>query len=370
MQENHAQQLPWHIISLDTETQSMSSPDDDVQTHSLVLGSMVYRRYWVSKDKVHKSRIFKYRFDTVDELIELLKPIVLRAKRRTYLYAHNANFDYGIINLRYVFKQLDLETQCYINEKPPVIVIGKKGTSTLICLDTLNMFPFPLDTLAKAMGFAGKSELPDVEDADALYRYCERDTLLLSSILDAWRRFIQIHEMGNYKYTIASQSMTSFRHGYLPKKTVIQTKQEWILQQERKCYLGGRVEAFRLGRIEEPVYLVDVNSMYPYVMQHNHYPTRFRIYRKDTEPFGYQFPSNVRPGMATISATLTAPVLPHILQQRLCFPVGEIHGTWAWSDIQTALPFLRDVQWHEFWAYEYRSLFRNWVSTQENSDSD
>ena len=361
LRPNHAQRLPWHVVSLDTETKSISPAGEDVQTHVLVLGCLVYRRYWVSSDKQTKSRTFTYRFETIEELVALLKPIVLKAKRKTFLYAHNANFDYGIINLKGLFKALGLETELYINEKPPVIVIGKQGTSSLICLDSLNLFAFSLDSLAQAMGFEGKTEMPNGDDLDALYAYCERDTQLLSTILDRWRSFVSTHDLGNYRYTIASQAMSSFRHGYLPPKTLVQTRQPWILETERKVYLGGRTEAFRIGRIDEDVYMVDVNSMYPFVMQGMPYPTRFRIYRKQTNPLTYTFPENVLPGMASIRGILSAPTLPHVMDGRLCFPVGHIEGTWCWSDIATALPYIHDIEWLEFWAYEYHPIFREWV---------
>lgn len=358
---NHAQRLPWHVLSLDTETQSISPVEDVVQRHVLVVGCLVYRRYWVSSDKQTKSRVTKWRFETVAELVKLLKPIVLKRKRRTYLYAHNANFDYGIINLSWVFSALGMNTECYINEKPPVIVVGKRKSSTLICLDSLNLFAFSLDSLSKAMGFEGKSDMPDVKHLDALYAYCERDTLLLSAILDRWRTFVQTHDLGNYRYTIASQAMSSFRHGYLPAKTLVQTRQDWILEKERACYLGGRTEAFFIGRYEHNITLLDVNSMYPYMMRDSEFPTRFRIYRKNTSPIGYAYPKGVKPGMATIKARLHAPTLPLVMDGRLCFPIGDIAGTWTWADIVTALPFMDDIEWVEFWAYEYRPLFQAWV---------
>ena len=97
---NHAKQLPWHVVSLDTETASVSEPQSKIQIHKLILGCMVYRRYWVDKDRIHRSRVQTYRFETLEELLVPLKFIVLKPKRRTYLYAHNANFDFGIIYLR------------------------------------------------------------------------------------------------------------------------------------------------------------------------------------------------------------------------------------------------------------------------------
>ena len=358
--KNDGKQLPWHVLSIDTETQSVSKPGELVQSHKLVLGCLVYRRYYRDVDGVQKSFPKSYRFESIKELVALLKPLVLKPKRRCYMYAHNANFDYGVVNLHEVFRQLGLETELYINQRPPVIVIGKRGTSSLICLDSLNLFPFSLEHLAKAMGFDGKYPMPDIRDKGALYAYCKRDTLLLSKILDRWRTFVLLHDLGNYRYTLASQALSAYRHKYLPEKTLIQTEQEWILRTEREVYYGGRTEAFVIGRVEGLIRLVDVNSMYPYVMGQFTYPTRFRIYRRNTNPVGYPLPDGVEIGMARISCTLTMPVLPVVRDGRLCFPVGKMVGVWTWVEIFNAIPYMKDILWHDFWAYDFRPLFREW----------
>ena len=358
---NHGTQMPWHVVALDTETASISKPGADKQTHQLVLGCMVYRRYWIDRQGDTQSRVTTYRFDTVEEFINHLRPIVMRSKRRTFLYAHNSNFDFAIINLEHVFNVLELETECYINERPPVIVIGKRNTSTLICLDSLNLFPFSLEKLANAMGFGGKDNMPDVSDREALYAYCARDTQLLSQILDAWRTFILQHDLGNYRLTLASQSMSAYRHRYMPPKTLVQTSQEWILKTERDTYKGGRTEAFVIGRVEGDIYMLDVNSMYPYVMGMFRYPVRFRVYRKNVSPLTYPLPDGVEMGMAHITCTLKAPMLPVHIQGRLCFPVGLMEGVWTWQEISHALPYMTDIIWHEFWAYEFKPLFSVWA---------
>ncbi|GAI80077.1 unnamed protein product, partial [marine sediment metagenome] len=46
---------------------------------------------------------------------------------------------------------------------------------------------------------------------------------------------------------------------------------------ERESYKGGRVECFYLGDLtNENYYMLDVNSLYPFVMRNNVYPVKYK----------------------------------------------------------------------------------------------
>ncbi|GAI91252.1 unnamed protein product, partial [marine sediment metagenome] len=45
---------------------------------------------------------------------------------------------------------------------------------------------------------------------------------------------------------------------------------------ERESYKGGRVECFFLGSLEnDSYYMLDVNSLYPFVMRSNPFPVKY-----------------------------------------------------------------------------------------------
>ncbi|GAI25381.1 unnamed protein product, partial [marine sediment metagenome] len=45
---------------------------------------------------------------------------------------------------------------------------------------------------------------------------------------------------------------------------------------ERASYKGGRVECFFLGELKnDNYYILDVNSLYPFVMRNNSYPVKY-----------------------------------------------------------------------------------------------
>ena len=56
-----------------------------------------------------------------------------------------------------------------------------------------------------------------------------------------------------------------------------------VINIERNSYFGGRTECFRIGEIDEKVYRLDVNSMYPKIMQDNRFPTKLIFYYPKTD---------------------------------------------------------------------------------------
>lgn len=87
------------------------------------------------------------------------------------------------------------------------------------------------------------------------------------------------------------------------------------------AYYGGRVECFYTGKIENTIYEIDVNSMYPFVMQ-NLFPVSefFETDKPATENYIAHIKVNVKPD-------IYIPVLP-FRTNKLLFPAGSFE-TWV-----------------------------------------
>lgn len=362
IKKNHRTSLPQHIIAIDTETIDDKSQDQGVERHRLLLGCLIYRRW----DNGHRSTkdysTSTYRFDNHSSLDNILYSILKKTRKRYYIFAHNANFDYSIIDINARLCNLGLKTEFYVNEKPPVIVKTKAKDISVLWLDSLNFFRMSLSQLGDSLGLISKSNMPNSSDLNELYEYCKNDTEILIEALTKWRMFVSDNNLGNFAVTLASQSLNAFRHRFMPERTLVQTSKEDVLLKERKTYFGGRTECFYNGTKKGDFYMLDINSMYPYVMQKHSYPVRYVTRHNNFNPYKYTFSQDIKPGMATVELTLDKPVLPMIIEGRLCFPIGRLNGTWTYPELKYARPYISDITFIDVYMYRHKPIFTQWVT--------
>jgi len=138
-----------------------------------------------------------------------------------------------------------------------------------------------------------------------------------------------------------------------------------ILEMERKSYRGGRSEAFRLGKFKE-IYYLDINSMYPFVMKYNIYPTKL-IYKKPLKDMTVRdiidgIKNNVG-GMYDCSLQMNEPVIG-IRRDKLIFPIGRFRQIITYPEMKYILdnPESGDiVKIHSVVNYELRNIFNDYV---------
>ncbi|MBT2718063.1 DNA polymerase [Bacillus sp. ISL-57] len=110
----------------------------------------------------------------------------------------------------------------------------------------------------------------------------------------------------------------------------------------RNSYCGGRTEVFT--PYLEQGYHYDVNSLYPYVMKNFPIPYgKPTMYMGDKarQMFKYWYNFGQGAGFMEIDIhipdTLHIPPLPAKRNNKLIFPVGNLHGTWTFEEIKVAL---------------------------------
>lgn len=110
----------------------------------------------------------------------------------------------------------------------------------------------------------------------------------------------------------------------------------------RNSYCGGRTEVFT--PYLEQGYHYDVNSLYPYVMKNFAIPYgKPTMYTGDKarQMFKYWYNFGQGAGFMEIDIfipeKLNIPPLPVKRDNKLIFPVGNVHGTWTFEEIKVAL---------------------------------
>lgn len=359
LKANLKNELPQQIVVVDTETrvaESISGRDK----HVLHFGKAKLVRFRTDRGHTTCKESDFFTFTEGREFLQWLTDNT-RARARTYVFAHNWNFDAAIIDLAQA-SDMGYEVQTYINGPRPFI-LKLKHTETrkyLTFLDSLNIFAMSLSALGDALGFP-KGEFPGVDASrEELEPYCERDVDVLLAAILQWRELIDTLDLGNFQPTLAGQAFTAFKHRFMQHPIYIHDNQR-TLELERRSYMGGRTECFFIGQRDEPLYYYDVNSLYPSVMASELYPTRHIRTLRDPSLDDLRDALNDHAVVAEVDISTTENAYPHRLNDRLCFPIGEFTTTLTTPELSYALEHDHIRVIRSMAIYEQHELFTDYV---------
>ena len=355
MRGNNRNALPSHIIFFDTETYK-TIVNDDYEYHNLKLGVADYCYYSKREKKWYEERItFRKPEEFWDFVIEKAK-----AKTKLYVFAHNIHFDFAVVQGFEMMKKYGLELQRWIVDSNRFILRAKKGDKNFVFLDSGNIIKVKLKTLGEHLGLPKlKVDFDTVGDKE-LEIYCSRDVEILKQFVLNYIEFIRKENLGNFKYTIAGQSFTAFRHKFMNQEIFIHANPKAIML-ERESYKGGRTEAWYIGHNTGTFYLLDINSMYPYVMHEFKYPTKLyaffeKVSKKDIKTMlekGYLIISKVK-------IKTNEPVFG-LRKERLLFPVGEYWVTLTTPELKYALEHNMIQEISTTAIYQGARIFKSFV---------
>lgn len=299
LRHNRRTAVPHNLAFVDCETWPI--PGDRklfFKSHTLRLGVATGLRL----EGGEVTRRDECRFTTIDEF---WKWLCGRMKQREplWLFAHNASFDYPICGLLHqidagnlVFPVRAVRTDRDGEMLPaewfdsaivaidhwPIIIKGEvPGRGKLVALDTMNFFPMRLKKLGDAVGLE-KLVMPDwLSSEQDWWDYCRNDTLIVEQSITRLIGLWESIDGGNVKMTAGGMAMSLYRHKFL--KTPILFHDDLVVKEhERRGYFGGQLECFRIGHFVEPMYALDVNSLYPFVMLTNLFPRRLAAWHTPT----------------------------------------------------------------------------------------
>lgn len=349
-------QRPTNVIFFDTET-SLIDIGNNVKKHSLKVGVGVYTRthkknYFVEQDKL----IFKQSDDFWTWAISKH-----RSKTHLYLTAHNIVYDMVIVDGFKTLDKLGYELQSFYSKGGVSVFRYKNDKGSLTLLDNLNLFP------GKLANYGEKFNLPkliidfDNTTIKALIKYCERDVDIIMRLWRKWCMFLDTHNLGNFKCTLAATAFNAYRTKYLKHKIYIHNDEQALIQ-ERKSYRGGRTEAFYKGALDnQDYYYLDINSMYPYVMQNNEYPRG--LAGNITNPSVNYLENRLKFYSVIIDTTLNTDKNPYPYKVNgfTAYPTGRFRTTLTTPEIMYALKNDHIVKIHSLYWYTRAPLFNQYV---------
>ena len=268
-----------------------------------------------------------------------------------WVFAHNWNFDGAILDVSKTLPNMGWDCTKYINDGvPPVILTWSKGNLRFKMVDSLNYFRASLAEIGASIGMPKLAMPPDTSSKKDWESYMMGDVAILRAAILAYREFVLEHELGGMQNTLAGQAFVGYRRRFMPERIFIHSD-ERALTLERDGYHGGVTEAFYSGAVDEPLYVLDVNSMYPYIMANKPLPYHFRGYQRRYRP---RLWAKVRKERYAVVARCTvqtdAERYGKRIDGKLAFPVGTFQTVLTTPEIDHAERNGELLEIHD-WAY-------------------
>jgi hypothetical protein len=140
-------------------------------------------------------------------------------------------------------------------------------------------------------------------------------------------RFMDTHDLGNFKLTKAGLALGAYRHRFMTQTIAIHNHPEAI-KLERSAYKGGRFEALQVGHhTKGPYYCLDINSMYGQIMRDQVLPYELRGYYNHANLDQLKRRLTKYGVIAGVSLRLTHPVIPLVIDHKVVYQIGDFNTT-------------------------------------------
>ncbi len=378
LKKNHRSAQPTHAIWVDTETHPEQYDVLETSQH-LDFGWAAYR----SRGRNGQwSKPQWLRFTTRREFWAWVESKT-RPKRKLYLFAHNVSYDAPVLGAFTELPRYGWELDGAIIDGPPTILTWRhwsrflqwplefrgwrlrsplgRSTKTLVWLDTLNIWRMPLAAIGESLGLPKLTMPAENATAEEWNTYAKRDVQIIMEACVRWWGYLREHDLGSFAPTLAGQALKAFRHRFMYHPIYIDSN-ETALELARDALHGGRTECYQLGKVEGPVHVLDINSMYPHIMKTERMPRQLQgVYgHVTTDELSAWLKS--RCCIADVEISTEQPAYGVVHDGRLVFPVGQFRTTLCTPELQYGLLRGHIKKVHTVAVYLADVLFADYVT--------
>jgi len=343
-------------IWVDTETNQKQITNDTVRCE-LMQGVACYRRRRKNSDWTKPDWFY---FTTINEYWDWVA-LKLRAKTRTYMFAHNWAFDAPVLDMFNVLPERGWALKSAVINSPPIILRWQRAGKTIQVVDTLNIWRMPLTKIGKSINLP-KLDMPATNAPRAVWdTYNKRDVEIIMVACLRWFDFIDTNDLGGFASTLAAQAMRTYRHRFMPSKILIDDNED-ALKLARESLHGGRCECHFIGRVPETIHKLDVNSQYPAIMATQYMPARLIGHYTNvtaTELASYLTKYCI---IADVRVSTNESIYAVVHDKRLVFPTGNFRTVLTTPELQYAIAHDHIIDIGNVAVYEREILFADYVS--------
>ena len=349
--------IPRHFIFFDTETKQVKQDNGDIQQEFNLGWAVYYGREYGR----HKEREEWLEIDNIgmfwDFTFNHTEP-----KNKLWIIARNIVFDFTICKGWMYLKKEGYKLKFFHNNGVSVIVTVRKGSRTIVLLDSMNWFTESLAKTGERIGIPKMDIDFNTCTKQYLSEYCRNDVRIELENFKLFIKFLTANCISRLCYTKASTAMAAYllRHYHTP--IYVHNNYE-ALKLERGSYKGGRCECFYIGDIDdEKHYVLDVNSLYPYCMSVNKYPVKYKQILHNISVKKLHTLVDDYAVVAKVEIDTTEPVYA-FRDKRTIFPIGRFINDLTTPEIIYGLERNHIVKVLDCVVYEQANIFNSYVKT-------
>jgi len=355
MKPNKKTEIPYRHVFIDTETVSVEI-EKGMQEQRLKIGWCCFSEIQVREGRI-KDKWLEFR--EPNKLWEFIDGEIPTGCT-CWIWAHNMDFDFRVCKGFTELQALGYNIKKFVFETGRVFIKWHKPGKTINIVDTLNYFKVSLEALGESIGLRkGKVDFGTVSD-EKLSVYCHRDVEIIRKAIIDLLEFIYENDFGSFKPTVAAQAFAAFRHKFMEFPLWIHNNAT-ADSMEVDAYKGGRSEAFFIGCTKRKrLRCLDVNSMYPSIMQSKELPTK--LVKIVSGPSVKELRAFMRKYLviADMEFYIEQPAVG-VKRDRLMFPIGHIRETITSPEIELVLQHGIINKIYRICLYEHEKVFKKYV---------
>lgn len=350
---NKKEGRPTRAVFFDTETKAVELPSG-AKRLELKLGWACFWHKPGGKDRA----TYKWHFFAARETFWAFLSEHLSPDDDLYLIAHNIAFDFRIAGGFTHAKREQWWIDFLYHKGMTTLVRYKTSQGALQLLDMGNFFPTTLAEIGKVVGV----EKAEVDFASCSFQelsdYCRNDVQILIAAWESWLSFLDDHDLGDFRYTLASQAMSAYRHNAMTHPIKIHTDQG-VCELERAAYRGGRVECFAVGELpRETYYQLDVNGMYCAMMSWYDYPRLLKSWPLSLSLKQLRATLKKHCVIARVILHTDIPAFPLRAGSFNIYPVGTFQAVLSTPELEFALDRCQILKVGKVAIYEKAPIFK------------
>ena len=349
--------IPRHFIFFDTETEPYKNNDGSIR-QDFKLGWAVYYGRAYGR---HKETLQWLYIDSISTFWDFVYNHT-EPKQRLWIIARNIVFDFTVCMGWEHLRKEGYKLKFFHNNGCSVIVTVNKGNRSIVFLDSMNWFTESLAKTGERIGIPKLKIDFATCTMEQLSGYCRNDVLIELENFKLFIRFLEGNAISRLCYTKASTAMAAYLFRHYNTSIYIHNNAEAI-KLERESYKGGRCECFYIGDLShEKHYILDVNSLYPFVMQGNLYPVKYiEIDHKATiKELGVY--CDTKAVVAKVQIETDEPVYA-VKNKRTIFPIGIFETTLCTPELKYALEHGHIKRVIDCVVYEQAEIFTSYVTS-------
>ena len=282
------------------------------------------------------------------------------AKNKLWVIARNIAFDFTVVKGWTHLRRLGFKLKFFHNKGACNIISVRNKSKSIVFLDSMNWFVESLAKTGERIGLPKLSIDFKTCTESKLKVYCRRDVEIELENFKLFIKFLEVNKVARLCYTRGSTAMAAFLLNHYTVKIYIHNNKQAI-KLERDSYKGGRVECFYIGELNNAnYYMLDVNSLYPFVMRNNLYPVKYKKIRHGVSLKTFRRYLDIDGVTAQVLIETDEPVYA-VRRGRCIFPVGRFWTVLTTPELKYALAKGHIKQVGDCVIYEQDSIFKSYV---------